>query len=669
MSVGAIKAGEAVVSMGLDMSGLKTGLVTASARLKAFGAGVMTAGASIAAIGVGASLPFWGAIQAASNAAETLNKFQAVFGDQADAADAFASRLGGSIGRGVTEIRDGMSAFQAQMVGLGFGAEQAREMSQELTGLVYDFGSFFNVSDDEALGRFISAMSGSGEVLDRFGVNIKAAALDAEFLAMGLQTTTANATEQQKALARFNIIRRTLGAQGAVGDALKTADSFANTMKRVKAQLLDTAIAIGEAVLPAATWMVGIISAGIGIVSDFAKENKGLFAILAYVAVGITAFGITLAGLGAAIYGAGIAFGVLATAVSAATFVWGLLNSQIGLTLLAIGSVGIAVAGLVFALSWAIGFFPTLSEVGERAFGSLADSASVAFGGISAALNGGNFAMAASIAWESLKLVWTQGVNWVRGSWFALRNVTLDVWDSLMGSISEGVVTAMATVANIMANTATGLQGVWITVASFIESTIQRAVTSARVLWAEAQEFMGLAAPGLADSERRLGTAQQARIASSENSQLADVGQEASIAQMQRDIGLAADLRAVLAGNGAAGRGAELQVEQGRAVGEENEIADYLADLRAYAEFLAPVTATVAVPGAAPQQTNNNQQSQAGSSVGTFSSAAIQGMLGSGTPIDRVANIAEQQRILQQQMLAVQQQQLQAFQQGQQWGN
>src|SRR5690606_31067061 len=106
--------------------------------------------------------------------------------------------------------------------GLGFGAEQSRKFSQQLAQLALDFASFNNMSDAEAQQRFISALSGSSEVLDMFGVNIKQAALEQELLQQGVKKAWTEVSEQEKAVARLSIIMRSMTDQGAVGDAVRT---------------------------------------------------------------------------------------------------------------------------------------------------------------------------------------------------------------------------------------------------------------------------------------------------------------------------------------------------------------------------------------------------------------------------------------------------------------
>lgn len=186
----------------------------------------------------------------ASDGQETLNRFNAVFGGLKDGANDFANSLASDTGRAISEVRNGMSAFQGMAVGLGFAEKEAFNFSKELQTLAIDFASFNNLSDGEAQERFIAAMSGSSEVLDQFGVNIKASALDQALLAKGFPPIAEGATEAQKAIARLDIIRETMGRQGAIGDAIKTGDQFANLLRRGRSLLINYAETIGGKLIP-----------------------------------------------------------------------------------------------------------------------------------------------------------------------------------------------------------------------------------------------------------------------------------------------------------------------------------------------------------------------------------------------------------------------------------
>jgi len=211
-------------------------------------------------------------VKAAADAEETENRFRAVFGSLSDDARAFADELGDAVGRSSIKIMDGLSTFQSFSVGMGFAREGAAEMSKSIQTLSLDFASFNNISDDESMQRFISALSGSSEVLDRFGINIKASALDLELQAQGLANSTAEATEQEKVIARLAIIMRAMTEQGAVGDAIRTQFSFTNQMKRLNDVFLDFRVQLGRDIIPALT---GLVTSAANAMKSFNELSDG----------------------------------------------------------------------------------------------------------------------------------------------------------------------------------------------------------------------------------------------------------------------------------------------------------------------------------------------------------------------------------------------------------
>ena len=271
-----VKANLGKLKPGLD-KGVKASKFAALKMAKAFGPG----GMMFAALGklkrffgnVFSSLIKWTnrlgialvgvsviAIKFASDAEQTWSRFNIVMGEGAKEARKFTKALADGVGRAEVKIGDSVATFMSFFKGLEFADKDSITLSKTLTQLSLDFASFNNIADDEALQRFISALSGSGEVLDRFGINIKQGALDQELLARGFPKVTKGATEQQKAVARLGIIMRAMTDQGAIGNAIETNKEFANQMKKLKGEVQELFIAIGKELLPAAGRLVGVFN-------------------------------------------------------------------------------------------------------------------------------------------------------------------------------------------------------------------------------------------------------------------------------------------------------------------------------------------------------------------------------------------------------------------------
>lgn len=287
MAVNEFKFAEAFAEVSLRDKQFRTGINSITASLMKL-KGALDSAARQAQrfllIGAGALAAF---VKVAADAEETANKFDAVFREGAPGVRRWAEDLADAVGRQRQQLEETLSGFQAFFVGLGFGATQAEEMSKKMQTLAIDFASFNNLADAEASQRFISALAGSSEVLDRFGINTKQAALNQELLSRGIEGGIFKASEQEKAISRLNIIYRAMGEQGAIGDAIRTQDSMANQFKRLLADVKDLAIQLGETFMPIAkdlvTWLINIAKVS----KEWVMENgELLIKLIAFGAIG-----------------------------------------------------------------------------------------------------------------------------------------------------------------------------------------------------------------------------------------------------------------------------------------------------------------------------------------------------------------------------------------------
>lgn len=275
-SARALRYGKAVIELSLLSKDVEKNLKRLEAKMQNFGKALSSVGSAGLKFSAAITAPLLGAVKLAADAREEFAKFESVFGDQTDAANKFAESLAGSIGRSATDIRQGMNAFQGFFVGLGFGSEEARKFTEQLQTLSHDFAAFHNLSDQEAMERFISALSGSSEVLDKFGVNTRQAALEQVLMAKGINKSWTAVTEQEKAVARLEVIMKAMTDQGAVGAAVRESGSFANQLKGLQGQMKDIGITIGGFLLPKVTSFLAELNKISARVGQWATESGDL---------------------------------------------------------------------------------------------------------------------------------------------------------------------------------------------------------------------------------------------------------------------------------------------------------------------------------------------------------------------------------------------------------
>lgn len=191
----------------------------------------------------------------ASDAGEIGSKFDTVFGDQAGRAKDALEDFGKTVGRGRNELRQMASGIQDTFVPLGFSRDKAADLSLAMTKLAVDLGSFNNEADTEVMEGLKSALIGNHETVRKYGVIITEATLNQQLMNMGIKGGTEAASEQQKALARLQMIYA--GTTDAQGDATTTADSFANQTKALYAAMADLGGELGSFMIPTLKVFVG----------------------------------------------------------------------------------------------------------------------------------------------------------------------------------------------------------------------------------------------------------------------------------------------------------------------------------------------------------------------------------------------------------------------------
>jgi hypothetical protein len=199
----------------------------------------------VIAVAVGA----WKSITLASDAAETMNVLDVSFKQNTQTVLDWAKNFGEAAGRSQYQMREmagNLGAILNPM--MGYNADEAARMSMGLTTLAVDLGSFYNATDDEALNALRSGIVGESEPLKKFGIVMLESTLDAYALSEGLGKTVKQMTVSEKTQLRYNYLMSV--TKNAQGDAIKTADGFANASKGLLGGLRDTAVAIGSKVLP-----------------------------------------------------------------------------------------------------------------------------------------------------------------------------------------------------------------------------------------------------------------------------------------------------------------------------------------------------------------------------------------------------------------------------------
>jgi hypothetical protein len=251
-----------------------------------------TAAGALAGIGIVSVLG--GAVTAASDLNETVNKTNVIFGQNAREVREWARGSAQSFGLSQQAALEAASGFGNMLTQLGYTADAALEASTGTVKLAADLGSFNNLDTGDVLDRIGAALRGEYDSLQLLIPNINAARVQTEALAATGKTNADQLTAQEKAAATLAIVQR--DGASAANDFAETSDGLANSQKILTAEWEDAQAALGqllvgpvtglvqvlsEDVLPLLTGTVGVVSDVIDVFGDLPGPIKATIGVVA----------------------------------------------------------------------------------------------------------------------------------------------------------------------------------------------------------------------------------------------------------------------------------------------------------------------------------------------------------------------------------------------------
>lgn len=201
-------------------------------------------------------------IDLGSDAAETMNVLNEVFKENSQEVQQWAADFGEEVGRSEFAMRELAGTLGAVINPMMKGnAEVAAEMSTNLGQLTVDLGSFYNAAESNVLLALRSGITGEAEPMKRFGIVMLEATLQEFALAEGIKKRVKDMNVAEKTQLRYQFIMANTTA--AQGDALRTADGYANAIKGVTGALKDIATRIMLTMMPAVGTMTSAIRDGL----------------------------------------------------------------------------------------------------------------------------------------------------------------------------------------------------------------------------------------------------------------------------------------------------------------------------------------------------------------------------------------------------------------------
>ena len=323
---------------------------------------------------VGLTLPLAAAsagfIKLASDAEETSQKFDVVFASVAVSANEMADSLAASFGFAADESRDLLGTTGDLLTGFGFSQEAALDLAFQVNTLSADLASFSNIEGGSARASeaLTKALLGETEQAKALGVVIRQDSDEFRDLVKVQMDSHGMSLLQAKAIASLTIA--TNQSKNAIGDFARTADSFANQMRIMRAESRDMAVSFGKQLLPVAkallSWARDISEAW----GELNPRTQRLAIIIGAVA---GAIGPLLFVAGKIVSGFGTLIGLAGTLASGLASLGGVILTIVSGPLLAIAAgIILVVAATSDLIDW-VGLLGSAWNLAVDAFRSVAN--------------------------------------------------------------------------------------------------------------------------------------------------------------------------------------------------------------------------------------------------------------------------------------------------------
>lgn len=338
----------------------------------------MAAGAALAAIGAGAA----SCAKAAGDLQQSVGGVETVFGDSSKQMLAWSKNAAKSVGLSQNEYNEFATLVGSQLQNFGMSAEQSASKTNELIGLGADLSSMFGGTTADAVDALSSALKGEMDPIEKYGISLNDATLQAQAASMGLGDLYKSGDRNAKMQATLAAITAQSGK--AVGNFAREADTAQGQQQRMNAAFENAKAALGEALLPFLTQMAEKLAS----VATWIQANTSWLGPLVAAIAAVSAVIVTL-------NAAMTAYSVVAAIVAAA-------QGAVNLAFLPVVAVILAIVAVIAVL----------------------------------VMNWDNVKKAAGVAAEWIHDKWDSLCSWLKSAWSSIG--------SFFSGIGEGIKNAFA---------------------------------------------------------------------------------------------------------------------------------------------------------------------------------------------------------------------------------
>jgi hypothetical protein len=187
-------------------------------------------------------------VEAASNLGESMNAVEKIFGKSADKIKQWGEQNASSFGLSQRAFNALATPLGALLRNSGMALDKVADNTINLTKRAADMASVFNTDVASALDAIQAGLRGESDPLEKYGVSLSAAKIEAQALATTGKKLASQLTDQEKAAARLKLIFDQTAT--SAGDFQATSDGLANSTRILNARQEELQAKIGQKLLP-----------------------------------------------------------------------------------------------------------------------------------------------------------------------------------------------------------------------------------------------------------------------------------------------------------------------------------------------------------------------------------------------------------------------------------
>lgn len=221
-------------------------------------------------------------VQMAAQAEQSIGSVDTVFRENSAQVKQWATDAATNLGLSAHAYRESATLIGSQLKNLGLPMEQVTGLTNDLITKGADLASMFGGTTSEAVAALSSALKGEMDPIERYGISLNQAAIDAKLAELGLSGLTGEAERQAKAQAVLAIVNEQ--SADATGNFAREQGTAAGQAERAKAQWENLQTTIGEQLLPIMTQLGQFLS---GTLLPILQEHGTVIFTVAGVLVGL----------------------------------------------------------------------------------------------------------------------------------------------------------------------------------------------------------------------------------------------------------------------------------------------------------------------------------------------------------------------------------------------